>query len=162
MWLLLWDQGQARGCSTNIVITNRFTPWPSSSQSFTAPPNPGRGNTLKFCSTQILACPQPKVLARPTRTRHCQQVEMPSLPGLSHSFWIIFRYFRVLAQCPEWQARSTSWPMTSLGPCSSSCSEVWHDLWSWKPKEGQYGAVSEEEQSHGYNKRTICSFTKFS
>ena len=53
-------------------------------------------NTLKFNSTQILASLQTKVPAHPTSTRHCRRPEMPSLPGLSHAFKIIFSYFRVL------------------------------------------------------------------
>ena len=44
------------------------------------------GNTLKFCSTQIMASLQTKVPAHPTSTRHCRRPEMPSLLGLSHAF----------------------------------------------------------------------------
>ena len=70
------------------------------------------GYTLRFCSIQILASLQTKVPAHPTSTRHCRRLEMQSLLGLSHAFWMIFSYFRVLGRCPEWQVRSTSWPRT--------------------------------------------------
>ena len=44
------------------------------------------GNSLKFCSTQILASLQTKVPAHPTSTRHCWRPEMLSFLGLSHVF----------------------------------------------------------------------------
>ena len=89
------------------------------------------GNTLKCRSTQILASLQTKVPAHWTSTRHFRRTEMPSILGLSHAFWIISSYFRVLGRCPEWKVRSTSWTRTRWGPCWSSCSEVWLALWSY-------------------------------